>query len=114
MITSYFGPGHPLGIDIGQSVGTPIVAARGGVVTFAGGDPCCSYGYYVDIDHGDGFSTRYGHFRSWPIVSVGQHVEQGQVIGYAGSTGYSTGPHLHFEVRRGGDPVDPLDYVDPP
>lgn len=109
-ISSYFGPSHPLGIDIDLygRAGTPIVAARGGVVTFAGGNPCCSYGYYVDIDHGDGYKTRYAHFRASPPVRIGQRVEQGQVVGYAGTTGYSTGVHLHFEVIRNGGVVNPL------
>ncbi len=112
-ITSYFGPSHPLGIDIGQGPvgGQPIKAAKAGTVTFAGGDPCCSYGYYVDIDHGGGWSSRYGHCRSWPIVSVGQHVDQGQTICYAGSTGYSTGPHLHFEIHLNGQVLNPLNFL---
>ena len=111
-ITSYFGPSHPLGIDIGQGQGgQPIHAAKAGTVTFAGGDPCCSYGYYVDIDHGGGWSSRYGHCRSWPIVSVGQHVAQGQTICYAGSTGYSTGPHLHFEIHLNGQVLNPLNFL---
>ncbi|MGD9893770.1 MAG: peptidoglycan DD-metalloendopeptidase family protein [Dehalococcoidia bacterium] len=109
-ISSYFGPSHPLGIDIDLygRAGTPIVAARGGTVAFAGGNPCCSYGYYVDIDHGDGYKTRYAHFQAPPPVRIGQRVEQGQVVGYAGTTGYSTGVHLHFEILRGGAPVNPL------
>ncbi len=112
-ITSYFGPSHPLGIDIGQGPvgGQPIKAAKSGTVTFAGGDPCCSYGYYVDIDHGGGWSSRYGHCRSWPIVSVGQHVDQGQTICYAGTTGYSTGPHLHFEIHLNGQVLNPLNFL---
>lgn len=111
-ITSYFGPSHPLGIDIGTNrvIGLPIVAARGGTVTFAGGNPCCSYGYYVIIDHGDGFTSRYGHFSSIG-VNIGQHVDAGQFIGLSGSTGYSTGPHLHFEIRVNGVPVNPLSYL---
>lgn len=109
-LSSYFGPGHPLGIDIdlyGRE-GAPVVAARPGVVTFAGGNPCCSYGYYVEVDHGDGFSTVYAHFKAPPPVRIGQQVAQGQVVGYAGTTGYSTGVHLHFETRKGGAPLNPL------
>ncbi len=112
-LSSYFGPSHPLGIDIDLygRAGAPIVAARAGVVTFAGGNPCCSYGYYVEVDHGDGFRTLYAHLNAPPPVRIGQQVGQGQVIGYAGTTGYSTGVHLHFEIRRNGVPVNPLAYL---
>ncbi len=112
-LSSYYGPGHPLGIDIDLygRAGAPIGAARGGTVTFAGGNPCCSYGYYVEIDHGDGFRTLYAHFNAPPPVRIGQQVNQGQVVGYAGTTGYSTGVHLHFEVRRNGTAVNPLGYL---
>jgi murein DD-endopeptidase MepM/ murein hydrolase activator NlpD len=111
-ISSYYGPGHPLGIDIDlySNDGAPVGAAKAGTVTFAGGNPCCSYGYYVVVDHGDGFQTLYAHF-SGLAVSVGQYVEQGQLLGYGGSTGYSTGTHLHFEVHAGGGVVDPLSYL---
>ncbi|KWZ82341.1 peptidase, M23 family, partial [Anaerococcus hydrogenalis] len=68
------------------------------------------YGYAVVIDHGNGLSTLYGH-NSDLAVSPGQSVQQGQVIAYAGSTGYSTGPHCHFEVRVDGSPVDPMGYL---
>ena len=111
-ISSYFGPSHPLGIDIDQynSPGAPIHAAASGTVTFAGGDPCCSYGLYVVIDHGNGFETLYAHLD--PLaVSQGQSVEQGQVIGYVGLTGHTTGYHLHFEVHLNGQVVNPLDYL---
>ncbi len=111
-ITSYLGPAHPLGIDIGQGAGgQPILAAKAGTVTFAGGDACCSYGYYVDISHGGGWMSRYGHCRGWPIVSAGQQVKAGQVLCYAGSTGYSTGPHLHFEIRLNGAVLNPLNFL---
>jgi murein DD-endopeptidase MepM/ murein hydrolase activator NlpD len=111
-ITSYFGPSHPLGIDLGLShaPGTPVLAVLPGKVTFAGGDPCCSYGYYVIVDHGNGLKTLYGHLRS-SSVSVGQTVSQGQVLGPSGTTGYSTGVHLHFEVQKNGVRVNPLDYL---
>ena len=69
-----------------------------------------SYGNYVVIDHGNGLSTLYGHNQEL-AVSEGQAVSQGQVIAYAGSTGNSTGPHVHFEVRANGDPVDPSAYL---
>ncbi len=109
---AYGGAGHP-GVDIGQAYGLPIVAAKDGVVSFAGGDPCCGYGYYVDISHGNGMISRYGHMRAWPIVAIGQRVSQGQIIGYSGSTGYSTGPHVHFEIDINGIPVNPFNYLPP-
>jgi len=109
-LSSYYGPSHPLGIDIDLygRAGAPVVAARAGTVSFAGGNPCCSYGYYVDINHGDGYVTRYAHFQGPPPVRIGQRVEQGQVVGYAGTTGYSTGVHLHFEILRNGAIMNPL------
>ena len=116
-ITSPFGYRiHPIfgtqiyhsGIDIGVDTGTPIVAADSGVVIEA--DWLGGYGYAVVIDHGNGLSTLYGH-NSELAVSPGQSVQQGQVIAYAGSTGYSTGPHCHFEVRVNGSPVDPMGYL---
>jgi murein DD-endopeptidase MepM/ murein hydrolase activator NlpD len=111
-ISSYFGPGHPLGIDIDlyNNVGAPIAAAKAGTVSFVGGNPCCSYGYYVVVDHGDGFQTLYAHLSDF-AVTQGQYVETGQLLGYSGVTGYSTGPHLHFEVHYGGSVVDPLAYL---
>jgi murein DD-endopeptidase MepM/ murein hydrolase activator NlpD len=111
-ISSYFGPGHPLGIDIDlyNDANAPIVAAATGIVTFAGGDPCCSYGLYVIIDHGNGYRTLYGHL-SAIAVSPGQVVSQGDLIGYGGQTGYATGNHLHFEVHLDGDYLDPLSVL---
>ncbi|HEX5368293.1 MAG TPA: LysM peptidoglycan-binding domain-containing M23 family metallopeptidase, partial [Dehalococcoidia bacterium] len=112
-ITSYFGPSHPLGIDIGlgpNGVGIPIHAAMAGTVSFAGGNACCSYGYYVVVDHGGGFQTLYGHL-SKIDVSVGESVSQGETVGLSGTTGYSTGPHLHFEVHLNGKVVNPLSYL---
>lgn len=111
-VSSYFGPSHPLGIDIDQfnNAGGPIVAASSGVVTFAGGDSCCSYGLYVVINHQNGFETLYAHMASI-TVTQGEYVQQGEVIGYVGMTGRSTGYHLHFEVHRNGAVVDPLDYL---
>ncbi len=112
-ITSYFGPSHPLGIDIGlgpSGVGIPIKAVMAGTVTFAGGNACCSYGYYVVVDHGGGFQTLYAHL-SQINVSVGETVSQGEVVGLSGTTGYSTGPHLHFEVHLNGKVVNPLSYL---
>ncbi len=111
-ISSYFGPSHPLGIDIDLYANphAAIAAAASGTVTFAGGNPCCSYGLYVVIDHGNGFQTLYAHL-SQILVSTGQSVSQGQTVGIAGVTGYSTGPHLHFEVHLNGSVVNPLDYL---
>jgi len=111
-ISSYFGPSHPLGIDIDQfhTPGAPVYASASGTVTFAGGQTCCSYGLYVVIDHGNGFETLYAHLGSM-TVSQGEYVEQGQVIGYVGLTGYTTGYHLHFEVHLNGQVVNPLNYL---
>lgn len=108
-ISSYFGPSHPLGIDIDlyANPNAPIVAAMGGTVVFAGGSACCSYGYYVVVDHGNGYETLYAHFSSI-AVSVGQRVNQGALLGYGGRTGYATGNHLHFEVRYYGSLINPL------
>ena len=96
------------GIDIGVGYGTPIQAAAAGRVVYAGWK--CGYGNLVVIDHGGGISTAYGH-QSSIAVGVGQVVSQGQMIGYVGCTGHCFGPHLHFEVRVNGTPVDPLGYL---
>jgi murein DD-endopeptidase MepM/ murein hydrolase activator NlpD len=96
------------GIDIGVPYGTPIHAAASGTVVLAGW--VGGYGNYTCIDHGGGMATCYAHQSSF-AVSTGEHVTQGQVIGYVGSTGHSFGPHLHFEVRINGNPVDPLGYL---
>lgn len=101
--------GH-LAIDIGSSTGEPIVASDAGVIMFAGWSSG-GYGYTVAIDHGNGYQTLYGHLSS-VNVSCGQSVRQGQLIGLGGSTGNSTGPHLHFEVRLNGGFVNPW-YVLP-
>ncbi len=110
-ITSPFGMRwgslHP-GIDIGAGTGTPIRAAASGrviVAAYSGG-----YGNLIVIDHGGGLATAYAH-QSQLAVGVGANVSQGQLIGYIGSTGFSTGPHLHFEVRVNGSPVDPMGYL---
>ena len=116
-ITSGFGPRvHPIygdvrmhsGIDFGASTGTPIHAAADGVVVSAG--PLGGYGNATVIDHGNGLATLYGH-QSSIAVAPGQRVSRGQVIGYVGCTGLCTGPHLHFEVRVRGTPVDPMQYL---
>jgi murein DD-endopeptidase MepM/ murein hydrolase activator NlpD len=96
------------GIDIGVPSGTPIRAAAAGTVIHAGW--LGGYGNLVVLDHGNGLSTAYAH-QSSVASGYGQSVAQGQVIGYVGSTGHSTGPHLHFEVRVNGVPVDPLGYL---
>ena len=97
------------GLDLGSPCGTPIKAAGTGVILTAGFNDG-GYGNMTLINHGNGLSTLYGH-QSSIIVSEGQSVTQGQVIGYVGSTGKSTGCHLHFEVRVGGNPVDPNGYL---
>ena len=98
------------GIDISSSgiYGKPIVAADSGTVIVAGYNNG-GYGNYVMVDHGNGFITLYGHMSAY-AVSSGQRVSQGEVIGYVGNTGRSTGPHLHFEVRVDGTPVDPTQF----
>lgn len=116
-ISSYFGPRidpftgkpgfHP-GIDFAGRMGENVHAIAGGVVTFAGRDG--GYGNMVEIDHGDGYSTVYGHNERID-VKVGQVVKRGQVISQLGSTGRSTGPHVHLEVRYHGRPINPLKYI---
>ena len=96
------------GIDIGVDEGTPVHAADSGVIVWSGW--MGGYGYAVVIDHGNGLSTLYGH-NSELAVDEGQSVSKGQVVAYAGSTGNSAGPHVHFEVRENGDPVDPMGYL---
>lgn len=115
-ITSCFGYRvHPIfgttkyhaGVDVAANAGVTIGAAQAGTVGIA--EYSSSYGYYVVVYHADGNSTLYAHMSSM-AVSVGQSVSRGQTLGYVGSTGWSTGPHLHFEVRAGGSCVDPLSY----
>ena len=117
-VTSYFGYRYDVyyvgtsdhaGIDISASYGSPVVAFRAGVVTgetgWDGG-----YGYCVHIDHGNGLESLYGH-NSSILVSPGQQVEPGDIVALAGSTGWSTGTHVHFELRLNGVPVDPMAYL---
>ena len=121
-ITSYFGnrvnpitgePDYHTGTDISVAAGTPILAAADGVVSIANGTDSWgdSYGYYVKLDHGEGLETLYAHCSSI-CVTAGQEVAQGEVIAYVGSTGNSTGNHLHFEVRVDGTRVDALNYFE--
>ena len=95
---------HHLGLDIPAQFGSPILAAGKGTVTYAAYAP--GYGNLVEIDHGQGVMTRYGHADRL-LVKVGAIVEQSQVIATVGNTGKSTGPHLHFEVSKGGLSIDP-------
>lgn len=96
------------GVDLAASQGSPIYAIAAGTVTTA------TYGnangYYVAISHGNGYGSLYAHMTNY-VVSVGDYVSQGQVIGYVGSTGWSTGPHLHFEIHVNGSTVNPMDYI---
>ena len=116
-ITSRFGYRvHPIfgttkyhsGVDIAAGSGAAINAAAGGTVSIS--EYSDSYGYYCVIYHSNGMTTLYAHMNSMPAVSVGQTVSAGQLIGYVGSTGWSTGPHCHFEIRVNGSCVDPISY----
>lgn len=116
-ITSYFGPRpdpftgvwrNHSGMDIAVPTGTPIKAAEEGVVIHSGWID--GYGYTIIIDHGGGIATLYAH-ASKLVAQGGQHVNRGDTVALVGSTGYSTGPHLHFEVRLNGTRVEPLDYL---
>ena len=106
-ISQYSRSGH-IAIDIAGSTGSPVQSVEDGTVTSAGWDG--GYGKCIVINHGNGLSTRYGHLSSMS-VSVGDSVSRGQTIGTRGSTGRSTGPHLHFEVISGGSRVNPLNYL---
>lgn len=97
------------GVDIGVPVGTKVIAVKSGTVVEAKYDK--SYGYYVLIDHGNGLKTRYAHNKR-NVVSAGQKVSAGQLIALSGNSGYSTGPHLHFEVILNGKKVNPGNYLD--
>ena len=99
---------HP-GMDIANDMGTPIVATADGVVEYAGWNSG-GYGNMVDIDHGNGIMTRYGH-ASQVVVASGQRVKRGQLIAYMGSTGFSTGPHVHYEIHINGQRVNPVSYL---
>ncbi len=116
-VSSPFGPrtdpflGRPAlhtGIDLREGFGTEIRATGGGRVAFAG--VAGGYGNMVEVDHGSGLTTRYGHMGSL-AVSEGQTIPRGTVLGYVGATGRATGPHLHYEVRIDGEPVDPTRFL---
>jgi murein DD-endopeptidase MepM/ murein hydrolase activator NlpD len=96
------------GVDISASYGQPVIATADGVVMFA--DFMGGYGREVTIDHGRGISTRYGHLANFAVIS-GQQVHRGDIIGYVGLSGRSTGPHLHYEVRINDTPVNPHKYL---
>ena len=101
-------PAMHTGLDLQAESGEPVRATANGTVTAAGWSG--GYGKVVDIDHGHGFSTRYGHL-SAISVQVGQSVKSGQIVGKVGSTGRSTGPHLHYETRVAGEAVDPQKFL---
>jgi murein DD-endopeptidase MepM/ murein hydrolase activator NlpD len=110
-LTSLYGPRwgtNHRGVDMSAPYGTPIYAAHAGVVTVAGYEG--GYGYAVFIDHGKGVETVYGH-ASRLLVAAGQRVQAGQAIALIGSTGDSTGPHCHFEVKINGAQVNPMNYL---
>ncbi len=96
------------GVDLGAAWGTPVYASADGIVSRA--DWFSSYGLYVAIEHGGDIETRYGHM-SRLAAYAGQNVHKGDLIGYVGSTGRSTGPHLHYEVRIAGNAVNPIPYL---
>ena len=116
-ISSYFGErADPFdgreafhkGVDFAGALGSDVVAVAAGVVTWAG--ERSGYGKLIEINHGDGYATRYAH-NSRTLVSVGQTVKRGEAVALMGSTGHSTGPHVHFEVLHNGRQVDPLSFI---
>ena len=116
-ITSYFGMRKSPysgrlkmheGIDVGGKRGAPIVAPADGIVTFVGKKP--GFGVLVQLDHGYGVESIYAHTKV-ATVKKGQTIRRGVMIAKVGNTGYSTGPHLHYEIRVNGTPVDPLYYI---
>ena len=96
------------GVDISAALGSPVIAPADGLVTFA--DFAGGYGRAIQLDHGHGISTRYGHLSSF-AVAAGQYVHRGDTIGFVGQSGRSTGPHLHYEVRINDVPVNPYKYL---
>lgn len=117
-ITSYYGSrnsGFHYGIDISGTdiLGAQIIATKSGIIRINAWNEG-GYGWWVAIEHDNGVYSRYGHMKQQSTIQVGTHVNQGDVIGYVGSTGYSTGPHLHFEIRPNNSPDNPLNYVNKP
>ena len=119
-VTCAYGPRvHPIngnksfhyGVDLGAGMNTEIYATKSGTVT--GATYGEANGYYVTINHGDGYSSIYAHMTNY-VVSAGDSVKQGQLIGYVGTTGWSTGPHLHFEILYNGSNVNPMNYISLP
>ena len=96
------------GVDISAGIGCPVIAPADGIVTFA--DFLGGYGRAINVDHGHGISTRYGHLSSF-AVTAGQYIHRGDTIGYVGASGRATGPHLHYEVRINDVPVNPYKYL---
>jgi murein DD-endopeptidase MepM/ murein hydrolase activator NlpD len=110
-ITQRYSPGHRA-VDFGAPYGAKVYAARAGRCVYADWSPENMYGYLVIVDHGDGSRAYYSHLKgAW--VEVGEWVSRGDLVGEVGSTGNSTGPHVHFEIRVGGVPQNPLDYLPP-
>jgi murein DD-endopeptidase MepM/ murein hydrolase activator NlpD len=109
-----FSATHP-GIDIDEFPfgNNPVLAIMAGTVTFVGGEECCSYGLYVIVKHTDGYTSLYAHLSSISVLE-GQEVKQGQVLGKSGNTGFSTGVHLHLEIRKDGVAIDPLTLLPGP
>lgn len=107
---SPFGHGHQFhkGLDISNRIGTPIIAPAEGTVILSGQDG--AYGISVEVNHGGGIVTKYAHMQR-TAVKQGEWVKKGQVLGYIGMTGRTTGPHLHYEVRLNGAPVNPMRYI---
>lgn len=101
-------PGNHNAVDISSAVGQPVRSPADGIVVKA--EWANGYGNVIYVSHGYGYSTRYGHLSAY-AVRPGQHVKRGDVIAYVGSTGRSTGPHLHYEVRLNNNPVNPLEYI---
>jgi len=108
-VSQEFHTGH-VGVDIANEAWTPVNAMDGGVVIFAGWSDY-GLGYTVGIDHGNGFQSWYGHFAGQPYVEVGQIIWQGGYLGPMGSTGKSTGPHLHLVVLKDGVYLNPLEFL---